>query len=260
MGDGKALQMGTSHELGQNFARAFGIEYLDDTGAQQIRVDDVVGRRRPGMVGGADHGPRRRRRPARAAPAGARSRWSCSRCATRATSSSGCRALTDELAAAGVRAQLDDRTGRRRSGRRATDWELKGVPVRLEVGPRDLADGVVTLVRRIVTGDEDRKAAVPLDGVAGAVTAELERQQCGAARRRDRDARAAHRRRHDPRRRPATPPPTAGPASPGTRWASTGEAELAQAGVTVRCLVRADGSLPDTDDEPELVALVGRAY
>ena len=35
MGDGKALQMGTSHELGQNFAKAFGIEYLDDTGAQQ---------------------------------------------------------------------------------------------------------------------------------------------------------------------------------------------------------------------------------
>ena len=85
-------------------------------------------------------------------------------------------------------------------GRRATDWELKGVPVRLELGPRDLAENAVTLVRRI-TGDEERKVAVPLDGVVAAVTAELDRQQdallAEAIELRD----VAHRRRHDPRRR-----------------------------------------------------------
>ena len=86
-----------------------------------------------------------------------------------------CRAITDQLTGAGVKAQLDARADLS-MGRRATDWELKGVPVRLEVGPRDLADRVVTLVRRI-TGGEERKVTVPLDGVVAAVTAELARQQ-----------------------------------------------------------------------------------
>ena len=57
MGDGKALQMGTSHELGQNFARAFGIDYLAASGQRETGVDDVLGHhdppgRRP------RHGPR----------------------------------------------------------------------------------------------------------------------------------------------------------------------------------------------------------
>ena len=52
MGDGKALQMGTSHELGQNFATAFDIEYLDDAGHAADRVDHVVGRRRPAWSAG----------------------------------------------------------------------------------------------------------------------------------------------------------------------------------------------------------------
>ena len=71
MGDGKALQMGTSHELGQNFARAFGMEYLGDTGTLAALLDHLVGHlhphgRRP------DHVPRRRQRPARAARGGPR--------------------------------------------------------------------------------------------------------------------------------------------------------------------------------------------
>ena len=140
-----------------------------------------------------------------------------------------------------------------------TDWELKGVPIRLEVGPRDLADGVATLVRRIVTGDEDRKTAVPLDGVTARVTAELERQHHGLL-----DAATAMREEH-------TADVTtldAARAAAADGWARVpwdavgveGEAELAQGGITVRCLVRADGSLPDTVDEPDLVALVARAY
>ena len=66
MRDGKALQMGTSHELGQNFARAFDITFLDEQGAQQ-HVWTTSWGVSTRLVGGADHGPRRRRRPAAAA-------------------------------------------------------------------------------------------------------------------------------------------------------------------------------------------------
>ena len=48
MGDGKALQMGTSHELGQNFAKAFDIQYLDRDGEQRARAGRRRGARRPG--------------------------------------------------------------------------------------------------------------------------------------------------------------------------------------------------------------------
>ena len=61
------------------------------------------------------------------------------RCATTTDVSRASRALADELGAAGVRAQLDDSVDIS-FGRRATDWELKGVPVRIEVGPRDLGE------------------------------------------------------------------------------------------------------------------------
>jgi prolyl-tRNA synthetase len=148
-------------------------------------------------------------------------------------------------------------------GRRATDWELKGVPVRLEVGPRDLADGVATLVRRLVpragTGGEERKAAVALDGIAAAVVNELDRQQRALLDEATalRDARTTDVQTLDDAREATK-----------TGWAriswdtvgTEGEAELAQASVSVRCLVRDDGSLPESEAEPGLVAIVARAY
>ena len=62
MGDGKALQMGTSHDLGQNFAKVFDITYLDANGRHPALLDHVVGHLHPDGRR-ADHGPRRRRRP-----------------------------------------------------------------------------------------------------------------------------------------------------------------------------------------------------
>jgi prolyl-tRNA synthetase len=172
-----------------------------------------------------------------------------------------CTALTDELRAAGIRVQLDARADVS-MGRRATDWELKGVPVRLEVGPRDLADGVATLVRRItadVDGAKERKAPVPLDAVATAVAAELDRQQVAllAEATERRDSHTVDVTTLDDAREAAT-----------TGWARIawdtvgpeGEAELAQASVSVRCLHRADGSLPESDDERGLIAVVARSY
>jgi prolyl-tRNA synthetase len=168
-----------------------------------------------------------------------------------------CRALTDELRAAGVRVQLDARADVS-MGRRATDWELKGVPVRLEVGPRDLADGVATLVRRITAGEE-RKAPVALDAIATAVVDELDRQQ-GALLAEATERRESHTvdvTTLDDAREAAA---TGWARIPWDTVGADGEAELAQASVSVRCLRRADGSLPESDDERGLTAVVARSY
>jgi prolyl-tRNA synthetase len=255
MGDGKALQMATSHELGQNFARAFGIEFLDDTGAQQTAWTTSWGSSTR-MVGGLimAHGDDDGLRiPPRLAPI---------QVVVLAVRDEGdvvarCDALADELRAAGLRVHLDARADLS-MGRRATDWELKGVPVRLEVGPRDLAAGVATMVRRI-TGGEDRKVAVGLDGAPSAVAAELERQQAALLDEatRLRESRTADVTTLDEARDAAT-----------TGWARIawdavgvdGEAELAQSGVSVRCLFRDDGTLPESDDERGLIAIAARSY
>jgi prolyl-tRNA synthetase len=162
--------------------------------------------------------------------------------------------VRDELATAGVRVELDDKvaTG---FGRRATDWELKGVPVRIEVGPRDLANQQVTLVRR----DTGSKEPVAVGGVAGQIPALLERIQAEllAGATAARDARIAD----------VTSLEDAVEAS-ATGWAripwttirGDGEARHAQDAVSVRCLQRPDGSVPDTDDDPDAIAYVGRAY
>src|SRR3954465_4735150 len=63
------------------------------------------------------------------------------------------REIGQTLRAAGVRVTVDDRTDTP-FGRRAVDWELKGVPIRVEIGPRDLANGTAMLVRRIPGGKE----------------------------------------------------------------------------------------------------------
>ena len=77
-----------------------------------------------------------------------------------------------ELRAAGVRTHLDART-HTAFGRRSVDWELKGVPVRIELGARELASGRATLVRR----DDRSKTSVPLDGAARAAANLLEEIQ-----------------------------------------------------------------------------------
>ncbi len=252
MRDGKALQMGTSHELGQNFARAFDITFLDDHGVQQHvwTTSWGVSTRMVGgliMAHGDDAGLRL---PPVLAPVQAvvlviRDEAGVTDAADK---------LVAELRGAGVRADLDGRADIS-FGRRATDWELKGVPVRVEVGPRDLANGEVTLVRR----DTGTKVQVPLTGTAAAVGAALEAAQAdlyaGALARRDAATAEV-----------ATLAEAHEAALTGFAklpWAAvgeSGEAELAKSGITVRCLQRADGTLPRADDEADLVALVARSY
>src|SRR3954454_20752625 len=148
MGDGKALQMGTSHELGQNFAKAFGTQYTSEAGTLE-HVWQTSWGASTRMVGGlimAHGGDAGLRLPPPLAPTQAVVLL------VRAEDGAGEAAATlaQQLRDAGVRTELDERT-EIGFGRRAADWELKGAPVRIEVGPRDLAKGEVTVVRRDVS-------------------------------------------------------------------------------------------------------------
>jgi prolyl-tRNA synthetase len=252
MGDGKALQMGTSHELGQNFARAFGIDYLAASGRRELAwttswgittrlIGGVV------MAHGDDLGLRvpPRLAPVQAAVLMVKEGDGVAEVAGR---------LTAALRDAGVRAILDERVAVP-FGRRAIDAELKGYPVRIEVGPRDIESGRVIVVRR-VTGS---RTAVPVEGVVSLVTSALEADQ-----------KTLYDEALELRRRRTASVTSVAQAieAASTGWAtlpwsavgSEGEAELNAQGITVRCLVRADGGVPDSEDEPGLVAVVGRAY
>ena len=145
MGDGKALQMGTSHELGQNFARPFDITYSNASGSLEYvwQTSWGVSTRLVGalvMAHGDDFGLRL---PPALAPAQVVVMVVKDDAAVGEAAARFCA----ELGAAGHRVRLDDRTDTS-FGRRSVDWELKGVPVRVEVGPRDLAEGNVTVVVR----------------------------------------------------------------------------------------------------------------
>jgi len=162
--------------------------------------------------------------------------------------------LRRELVADGTRVRADDRTGVG-LGRRLTDWELKGVPVRLEVGPRDLAEGVVSLVRR----DRREREPVGLDGAAAAATEAL-----GVVQRAlyDDAAGLLAGRTVDVDDVDAAID-VARDGFARLPWASCGaegERRLNAAGVSIRCLTTDDGAVPDDVDAPDLVAIAGRAY
>jgi prolyl-tRNA synthetase len=252
MGDTKALQMGTSHELGQNFAKAFDITYSSPAGAVEHAWTTSWGtstRMMGGliMVHGDDSGLRL---PPRLAPIQAqvmvvKAGEGVTEAAVR---------LRDDLKTAGVRVKLDDRADIP-FGRRAVDAELQGIPIRIEVGPRDLAAGNAVVARRI----DGTKSPVALAEVVNAVTTALKADQ---ARMYD-DALAF-------REANTVDVKTLGDAieAAQTGWArvpwsavgTDGEAEANGKAVTVRCLFRPDGTMPDSDDEPDLVAILARAY
>ncbi|HEY8525139.1 MAG TPA: proline--tRNA ligase [Acidimicrobiales bacterium] len=252
MRDGKALQMGTSHELGQNFSRAFEIDFSDAEGRTQLAWTTSWGSTTR-MIGGLimTHGDDDGLVvPPRVAPIEA----VVLLVKDDAGAGDAARRLAAELGDAGLKVRLDDQVAQS-FGRRATNWELKGVPVRIEVGPRDLAQDAVTVVRR----DTGEKVQVPLTGVRAHVEDVLGRMQGDllAAATERRDARIAEVADFDAAVEAAK---TGFARVPWDVLGPEGEARLAVEGVTVRCLQRADGSLPEADDEPDLVAIVGRAY
>jgi prolyl-tRNA synthetase len=253
MRDGKALQMGTSHELGQRFSRAFDMSYstADGTvehcwttswGASTRMLGGLI------MCHGDDYGlvlsPALA--PIQAVVVVVKESDGV---VARAAS-----ALADELNTTGIRTRMDDNLSQG-FGWRATEWDLAGVPIRVEVGPRDIADNAATLYRR----DTREKITVALDGVADevrALTGRIQTQMLSAATAR-RDDFISDCATIDEAREVAQ---TGVARVPWEVVGAAGEADLAAGGLTVRCLQRSDGSLPESDDDAGALAYVARAY
>src|SRR5436853_2268293 len=187
MRDGKALQAATSHYLGQGFARAFAVRYTRRDGSEQYPYATSWGASTR-LVGGVvmAHGDDRGLRlPPRVAPQQVVI-VPIFREDERADVLQAAADVADELRAAGVRVRVDDRT-EYRPGFKFNEWERKGVPLRIEIGGRDLAAGVVTVVRRL----NRAKQNVPLGDLGVTVPAMLEEIQA-ALFTRAREFREAH--------------------------------------------------------------------
>jgi len=174
MGDKRALQAGTSHNLGQNFAKAFDIKYLDrgnelqhcwttSWGLSTRFIGAII------MVHGDDQGLIM---PPRLAPFQVVVVPIYRSDAERATVLEAAGRVKTHLVAGGVRVKLDERDGVT-PGFKFNDWEMRGVPLRIEIGPRDVEKRSVVLARRDTPGKAGKSFA-PEEGLTGAVTAMLE--------------------------------------------------------------------------------------
>lgn len=194
MGDGKALQAATSHNLGQNFARAFEIKYLDrgnelqhcwttSWGLSTRFIGAIV------MAHGDDQGLVL---PPRLAPHQAVIVPIYKSEAEQALVLEACQQVRAMLADAGVRVIADLREGLS-PGFKFNDWEMRGVPLRIEIGPKDVAKESVALARRDMPGKAG-KSFVPVAGLAAAIIAKLDEiQQNMLARATEfRDANTSH--------------------------------------------------------------------
>ncbi|MGW5683203.1 proline--tRNA ligase [Nonomuraea sp. NPDC003754] len=162
MRDGKALQAGTSHYMGTNFAAAFDIHYTSAAGRLELCHTTSWGMSTR-MIGGVimTHGddkglvlpPRLAPYQVVIVPIGRGEQGERTLAAARD--------LAARLTAAGVRAHVDDRA-QLSPGFRFNDWELRGVPIRLELGPRDLESDTVVMARRL---GEEGKQSLPLAAV-----------------------------------------------------------------------------------------------
>ncbi|MBN1434090.1 proline--tRNA ligase [Candidatus Fermentibacterales bacterium] len=170
MGNGWALQAGTSHYLGTNFARAFNIQFLNEANELEYvhQTSWGVSTRMVGaviMAHGDEHGLRL---PPGLAPIQVVVVPIWRGDDTRAAVLEECQRLRARLAEDGLRVRLDDRDTQS-PGFKFNYWEVRGVPLRIEIGPRDLESGSVTAARRSRPGSEG-KHSLPLDeGIAAGI-------------------------------------------------------------------------------------------
>ena len=175
MQDNKAMQAGTSHFLGQNFAKAFGVQFQTAAGGLDYVWSTSWGVSTR-LIGGLimthsdDNGLVA---PPKLAPVQVAIVPIWKNDDERGQVSGVGSQVKAELEKVGVRVELDLRDGMK-PGAKYFEWEARGVPVRLEIGPRDLASGQVVLARR--TGG---KGPAPLASVVGAVTKALDEIQMG---------------------------------------------------------------------------------
>jgi prolyl-tRNA synthetase len=169
MRDGRALQAGTSHNLGQNFSKSYDIKFqARDKSVQHVWTTSWgVSTRMIGgviMVHGDDGGLIL---PPRIAPYQVvivpipRGNW-------KETVLPKAREIRDQLVERGVRVYIDDRDSQT-PGWKFNEWELRGVPIRLEIGPKDIEKSQVVLARR----DTREKSFAPMDGLVARVEAML---------------------------------------------------------------------------------------
>ncbi|AHM55466.1 prolyl-tRNA synthetase 2 [Peptoclostridium acidaminophilum DSM 3953] len=168
MHDGKALQSGTSHFLGQHFSKAFEIQYSDRDGnlANPYHTSWGISTR---LIGGVImvHGDNRGLvLPPRLAPIQvvivpiAAHKGNVMETVDR---------VFDELKAAGIRVEVDDRPNYS-PGWKFNEWEMKGVPVRLEIGPKDIEKGQATVCRR----DNLEKSQLELENITESIKSLLD--------------------------------------------------------------------------------------
>ena len=167
MGDRRALQAGTSHNLGQNFAKAFDTQFLDETGAKQYVHQSSwgVSTRLIGgiiMTHGDDAGLRL---PPRLAPVQVVVVPIAQKNKDKESVAAAAADIVGALKAAGVRVKLDD-DSRNSPGWKFNHWEMKGVPVRIEVGPKDVANGACVVARRDKPGKEGKEFGVSAEPAA----------------------------------------------------------------------------------------------
>ena len=174
MQDGKALQAGTSHFLGQNFAKAFDVKFATRDGGQELvwATSWGVSTRLMGALVMTHSDDAGLVLPPKLAPIEVVLVPIYKGEEQMAEIVEALQGVADELKAAGVRVKLDDDDSKR-SGWKFAEYELKGVPVRLAMGPRDLAGGTIEVARR----DTRTKAIVPMDGIQGHVKGLLEEIQ-----------------------------------------------------------------------------------
>ncbi len=145
MKDGKSLQAGTSHYLGQNFAKAFDIKFLDKDGMQKYAYTSSwgVSTRLIGAIIMTHGDARGLVLPPVVAPIQV---VIIPIAAKKAGVMDACQNLKTELEAAGIRVKLDDSDNS--TGWKLNEWEMNGVPLRVEIGPRDLENGKAVIFRR----------------------------------------------------------------------------------------------------------------
>ncbi|KAJ6684143.1 hypothetical protein OIU85_007798 [Salix viminalis] len=164
MGDRKALQAGTSHNLGQNFSRAFGTQFMDENGERQHvwQTSWAVSTRFVGgiiMTHGDDSGLML---PPKVAPIQVVivPIWKKEDEKTGVLNAAS--SVKKVLQSAGIKVKLDD-TDQRTPGWKFNFWEMKGVPLRIEIGPRDVLSASVVISRRDVPGKQGKVFGISME-------------------------------------------------------------------------------------------------
>ncbi|CAL1404890.1 unnamed protein product [Linum trigynum] len=164
MGDRKALQAGTSHNLGQNFSRAFETQFTDENGQRQHvwQTSWAVSTRFVGgiiMTHGDDAGLML---PPKLAPVQVVIVPIWKKDDEKAGVLNAASSVKEALHSAGVKVKLDD-SDMRTPGWKFNFWEMKGVPIRIEIGPRDVASGSVVISRRDVPGKQGKVFEISME-------------------------------------------------------------------------------------------------